>query len=156
MYCQYNDLRYKIKKRDRDYIIIYRLRKEGFINYIDILGNEHFDLYMKRVKANEVDIIYKEDVFIKFKDVYFQLFANKILKEDVLDNSYMIWTASDQIAQKYNFEKKEQFVFTKYITRNEIEAIKIIKKPILEFKDRVTLEEIFEGDKLDEWLTKLI
>lgn len=156
MYCEYNGLRYKIKKRNGEYIITSRLRKEGFINYIDVLGNEHSDLYMKSVKANEVDVIYKEDVFIKYKDVYFQLFANKISRNAVFDNSYMIWTDSEQLAQEYTFEKKEQFVFIKYITREEIETVKIVKKSILEFKNKETSEEILEGDKLDNWLSELI
>ena len=156
MYCEYSGLKYKIKKRNDKYIITSRVRKEGFTNYIDVLGNEHSELYMKFVKANEVDVIYNEDVFIKYKDKYFQLFADKISRNAVLDDSYMIWTNSEQLAQEYIFEKKEQFVFIKYITRKEIEAVKIVKKPILDFKDIEQLEEILEGDFLDNWLSELI
>ena len=76
MYCEYGGLKYKIKKKNNKYIITSRVRKEGFTNYIDVLGNKHSELYMKIVKANEVDIIYNEDVFIKYKDKYFQLFAD--------------------------------------------------------------------------------
>ena len=133
-----------------------RSKRDGFINYIDILGNEHSDLYMKSVKANEVDVIYNEDMLIKYKGEYFQLFADKIFKEDVLDNSYMIWTASEQLAHEHNFEKQEQFVFIKYITREEIEAVKIVKKPVLDFKNIEQSEEILEGDALDNWLSELI
>ena len=78
MYCEYGGLKYKIKKKNNKYIITSRVRKEGFTNYIDVLGNKHSELYMKIVKANEVDIIYNEDVFIKYKDKYFQLFADKV------------------------------------------------------------------------------
>lgn len=67
MYCVYNGKKYKIKKKNDKYIITSRVRKEDFINYIDVLGNKHSELYMKIVKANEVDIIYNEDVFIKYK-----------------------------------------------------------------------------------------
>lgn len=156
MYCEYSGLKYKIKKKNDKYIITSRVRKEGFTNYIDVLGNEHFDLYMKIVKANEVDVIYNEDVFIKYKDTYFQLFAGKISRNAVLDNLYMIWTNSEQLAQEYIFEKKEQFVYIKYITREEIDAVKIVKKPILDFKDIEQSEEILEGDALDNWLSELI
>lgn len=65
MYCEYRGARYKIKKRKGEYIVTSRQRKEGFINYIDVLGNEHSDLYMKNVKVNDVDVIYTEDVFVK-------------------------------------------------------------------------------------------
>ena len=156
MYCEYNGLKYKIKKRNCEFIITSRVRKEGFTNYIDVLGNEHSELYMKIVKATEVDIIYNEDVFIKYKDRYFQLFAGKISRNAVLADSYMIWTSSEQLAQEDIFEKKEQFVFVKYITRKEIEAVKIVKKPILDFKNIEQSEEILEGESLDNWLTELV
>ena len=156
MYCEYVVLKYKIKKKNNKYIITSRVRKEGFTNYIDVLGNKHSELYMKIVKANEVDIIYNEDVFIKYKDKYFQLFADKVSRNAVLADSYMIWTNSEQLAQEYIFEKKEQFVFIKYITRKEIGAVKIVKTPVLDFKDIEQSEEIIEGDALDSWLSELI
>ena len=84
MYCEYRGLKYKIKKKNDKYIIISRVKKEGFTNYIDVLGNEHSELYMKGVKANEVDVIYDEDVFMKYKDKYFRLFADKISRKVVL------------------------------------------------------------------------
>ena len=148
MYCEYGGLKYKIKKKNNKYIITSRVRKEGFTNYIDVLGNKHSELYMKIVKANEVDIIYNEDVFIKY--------ADKVSRNAVLADSYMIWTNSEQLAQEYIFEKKEQFVFIKYITRKEIGAVKIMKTPVLDFKDIEQSEEIIEGDALDSWLSELI
>ena len=156
MYCEYRGLNYKIKKRNCEFIITSRVRKEGFTNYIDVLGNEHSELYMKIVNVNEVDIIYNEDVLIKYRDKYFHLFADKVSRNAVLDDSYMIWTNSEQLAQEYIFEKKEQFVFIKYITRKEIEAVKIVKIPVLDFKDIEQSEEILEGDALDSWLSELI
>lgn len=156
MYCEYRGLKYKIKKKNDKYIIISRVKKEGFTNYIDVLGSEHSELYMKVVKANEVDVIYDEDVFIKYKDKYFRLFADKISCKAVLANSYMIWTDSEQVAQEYAFEKKEQFVFIKYITRKEVEAVKIVKKPILDFRNNEQSEEILEGKSLDHWFPELI
>ncbi len=156
MYCEYRGLKYKIKKKNDKYIIISRVKKEGFTNYIDVLGSEHSELYMKVVKANEVDVIYDEDVFIKYKDKYFRLFADKISCKAVLANSYMIWIDSEQVAQEYAFEKKEQFVFIKYITRKEVEAVKIVKKPILDFRNNEQSEEILEGKSLDHWFPELI
>lgn len=156
IYCEYNGLKYKIKKRNNEYILTSTSRDKGFADYIDILGNCHSDLFMKCVTANEVDLIYKEEVFVKYKNMYFQLFANKISKNDVLDNSYMLWTASEQLANEYSFEKKEQFVFAKFITREEIEAVKIVKKPMFDFKDKDLSEEILNGEALDKWLSELI
>ncbi len=39
---------------------------------------------MKIVKANEVDIIYNEDVFIKYKDKYFNYLQIKYLEMQCL------------------------------------------------------------------------
>ena len=111
---------------------------------------------MKIVDSDEVDVIYSEDVFIKYKDKYFRLFAGEISKNAVLDDSYMIWTDSEQLAQEYIFEKKEQFVFIKHIRRKEIEALKIVKTQVLDFKDIEQSVENFEGDALDNWLSELI
>ena len=69
----------------------------------------------------------------------------------------MIWTNSEQLAQEYIFEKKEQFVFIKYITRKEIGAVKIVKTPVLDFKDIEQSEEIIElgiGEDVAEDLLK--
>lgn len=156
MYCYYSGLKYKVQMRNGEYIITSSVRKEGFTNYIDVLGNEHSDLYMKSIKTTEVDVIYNEHVFIKYKGFYFQLFADKIFRNDVLDDSYMIWTNSEHLAQEFIFEKKEQFVFIKFISREEIEAVKIVKKPVLDFKDLEQSEEILEGNALDNWLLELI
>jgi len=56
-------------------------------------------------------LVYKEEVLIKYKGKYFQLFAGKITPSAVLENSYMIWTDSEQLAKEYVFEMKEQFVY---------------------------------------------
>ncbi len=61
-----------------------------FVNYIDVLGNEHTDLYMKNVRIDEIELLYKQDMYIKYQNVFFQLFANDIFRSDVLDNTYML------------------------------------------------------------------
>ena len=93
---------------------------------------------------------------MKYKDKYFRLFADKISRKVVLTDLYMIWTDSEQVAQEYAFEKKEQFVFIKYITRKEIEAVKIVKKPMLDFRNNEQSEEILEGKSLERWFSELI
>lgn len=154
MYCKYNGARYKIKKRNGEYIITSRQKEDGFVNYIDVLGNEHSDLYMKNVKVNDVDVIYTEDIFVKYKTVYFRLFADKITRGAVLEDSYMIWTSSEQLAHEYGFEKEEQFVFARYIAKEDIEAVKIVRKPISGFGKIEQSEEILEDDELDNWLAE--
>lgn len=156
LYCIYKNEKYQAEIKNGMVEVASSIPREGFEEYIDVIGRRHNDLFTKKINVDELDYVYKEDILIKYKDVYFQLFADKISRSAVFDNSYMIWTDSEQLAQEYTFEKKEQFVFIKYITREEIEAVKIVKKPILEFKDKETTEEILESDKLDNWLFELI
>ena len=156
IYCLYKDRKYSAEVKKDKVEITSNQQYEGFVEYVDVVGRVHNDLFIRTLDVDEVDIIYKEDVFIKYKNVYFQLFADKIFKEDVMDNSYMIWTASEQLAHDYDFEKKEQFVFIKYISREEIETVKIVKKPVLDFKDTEQSEEFLEGEVLDNWLSEFI
>jgi aspartate ammonia-lyase len=67
----------------------------------------------------------------------------------------MIWTRSEQVAAKYGFEKKEQFVFVKYIRKEQIESIKIVQKPIKEFEERGIKEIIIPKEEIDEWLSAI-
>ena len=155
-YCIYRNERYLAEVKNNKIEITSKHHCEGFVEYVDVIGRTHDDLFIRRLDIGEVDVIYKEDVFIKYQDEYFELFADKIFKNDVLDNSYMIWTNSEQLAQNYVFKKKEQFVFIKYITREDIESIKIVKKPILDFKNIEPSEEILVGDALYNCLSVLI
>ena len=80
----------------------------------------------------------------------------ELINYDVLNNSYMIWTDSEQLAKEYAFEKKEQFVFTKNITRDEIETVKIVRTPVLIFKDCGNSEILLQGNELSHYLQELI
>lgn len=155
MFCEYKGLRYKVKKRNGEFLITSRIKRDDFINYIDVLGNEHKDYYMKTVNLDEIDLLYNQDMYIKYKDVFFQLFSNKISRSAVLDNSFMIWTNSEEMAYKYEFEKKEQFVFIKYITRDEIQAIKVVRIPVLTFKEIGTSEVLLQGNDVTDFLEAL-
>jgi hypothetical protein len=155
IFCECNGLKYEIDKEKNEYVITSNVKGEGYTNYIDVFGNEHSDIFVKTVNVNEVDVIYREDVFIQYKDIYFSLFASDIVKNDVIDDSYMIWTRSEQVAAKYGFEKKEQFVFVKYIRKEQIESIKIVQKPIKEFEERGIKEIIIPKEEIDEWLSAI-
>ena len=156
MYCVYRGGKYKIKKRNGGYIIVSKESKAGFTKYVDVLGNEHDDFFMKYVSEHELECIYFEKHYIKYNNEYFSLFSSKITRDMVLDDSFMIWTNSEQLAREHDFEKKEQFVFVKFIKRREIEAIKIVKKPLQSFEATGEFEEIIEGTEVDNYLDKLI
>lgn len=74
----------------------------------------------------------------------------------VLENkSILLFTASEEIAKKMHFNKREQFVFEKSIKLDEIEELKIIRKPILVFKEKEITEEVINKDDVISWLKTL-
>jgi hypothetical protein len=155
IFCECNGLKYEIDKEKNEYVITSNVKGEGYTNYIDVFGNEHSDIFVKTVNVNEVDIIYYEKVFIKYKGIYFDLFASKIFRDDVVDDSYMLYTESEQLAKKYDFKKEEQFVFSKYIHKEQIESIKVVQKPIKAFEERGIKEIIIPKEEIDEWLSAI-
>lgn len=77
MFCKYRGLKYELKKRKNEYIITSKEKRDGFTYYIDVLGNEHADLYMKIINDNDVDLIYEEEIFIKYRNVFFSFICRK-------------------------------------------------------------------------------
>ena len=155
MYCIYKNRKYKAKIRNKMILITSKIKQDDFNNYIDVLGKEHSDLFMKEVDFKEVEVIYIEEIEICFKGIYFQLFPSAITQENVAKDRFILFTSSEKLAKEYKFEKKEQFVFTKNISKEQIEMIKIIQKPIKEFEDYGIKEIIIEKQDIDEWLLSL-
>lgn len=155
MYCHYRNNKYSAKFRDKKIVITTKIKKMGFVNYIDILGKEHDNLFMKEVNLGEVDLVYKESIEVCYKGIYFSLFSSKITLKNIEDNKFMLFTDSEKLAIEYGFEKKEQFVFSKDITKEQIESIKIIQKPIKEFESQGIKEIIIEKEKVNDWLSRI-
>lgn len=151
-YCVYKNQKYQAEIKNNKIEITSNCHDEGFVEYVDVVGRIHNDLFIKKLDIDETDFIYQEDIFLKYKGAYFQLFADKITANAVVNDSYMIWTDSEHVARDYIFEKKEQFVYIKYIKGKEIEAIKVVKKPLLKFESEESLEEIIVGEELNNLL----
>lgn len=155
MYCIYKNRKYKAKIRNKMILITSKIKQDDFNNYIDVLGKEHSDLFMKEVDFKEVEVVYIEKIEICFKGIYFQLFSSTITQENVAKDRFILFTSSEKQVKEYRFEKKEQFVFTKKISKEQIEMIKIIQKPIKEFEDYGVKEIIIEKHDIDDWLLSL-
>ena len=125
---------------------------EGFEPYIDVLGKAHFDCYMKIVNSNEVELLFSEEYFIKYCGEYFEPFAGCITGLELEDNSMLLFTPSEQLAKKFNFTKDEQFVFKKVVSLDDVDEIKIVKKPILMFSDKKATEDIIKKADIKNWL----
>lgn len=62
MYCDYRNDKYSAKFRNGGIILTTKIKQIGFVKYIDVLGKEHDDLFMKEVTFEEVDWVYKENI----------------------------------------------------------------------------------------------
>lgn len=119
LYCIYNGDQYEVEKNQNELDLISRKYVLGFNPYVDLMGRELDNLFTKKLSFREVDIVYYEEIFFEYKGLYFSLYHASIRPENIEDDRFMIYTDSEDIAKKYNFEKKEQFVFIKYISQNE-------------------------------------
>lgn len=74
-----------------------------------------------------------------------------------LDANYITISTSDSdIAEKYGFIKKEQFVFDKNILLDEIDALIEIKKPILKFSNLKEQKIMIERKDIKNYLSNII
>lgn len=152
IYCNYNNKKYKAKRRNNIIIITSKIKQNGFINYIDILGKEHSDLFMKEVSFDEVEAVYEENIEVAYKGLYFQILTSVPKMADIQSEQLRIVTESEKLAKELDFEKLEQFVFIKKISIKEIEKIKIIQKPIKEFESYGVREIMIEKEDISNWL----
>lgn len=151
-YCVYKEKIFKnVEIREEKIELVSPIYQEGFSNYVDVIGRVHSDLYIKIVELAEVDSIYDEIVSICYKGIYFDLFV-PITHISVEDNKYVLFTPSEEIAKKFDFEKKEQFVFAKEIGKEQIDNVRITQKPIKEFEKQGIKEIIISKNEIDTWL----
>ena len=155
LYCLYNNKKYKARYINGVIKITTTAKEQGFSNYIDVLGREHDDLFMKELSLQDVELVFHEEIELEYKGIYFPLFSSSIKSQNIEEGRFMIFTESEKIAQQYAFEKKEQFVFLKHISKDEIGSIRIIQKPIREFADNICEITIIEKGDISEWLASL-
>ena len=78
-----------------------------------------------------IDIIYEIEYRVLYKRREYECLK---VNSKTLDVNYIIIFTSDlDIAEKYGFIKKEQFIYDKDIYLDEIDALIEINKPILKF-----------------------
>lgn len=156
MYCQYKGKTYLADLDGEMVEITSDVNENEFAPYVDILGNIHEDIFVKSLNVHDVELLFNQDVFIKYQGKYFETFAGKITKNVLQERKVMIFTASEYIAMEMKFNKKEQFVFTKDIQLEDIEEIKIVNNPISIFKGREKKEIKIEKKDIGKWLSNVI
>lgn len=131
IYAIYKNKVYLANVRELKVRLKTRIAELGFNELVDLAGNIHKDIFIKEVDINNVDIIYEVDYRVLYRGSEYRCL--KVAKETVDRNYITIYTSDSDIADQYGFIKKEQFIFDKDVSLDEIDALIEIKKPILKF-----------------------
>lgn len=158
MYGIYKGKKYRVVKDSTSFWLVSQEKEEGFEEYIDIFGEKSPDIFVKEVDIHELDYLYKIVYEIQYKG-HFYIFENgAFTKRAIAEEAFYI--LSDDISnakffESLGFTRSDKFYFDKKISRSDIEAIKIIEKPLGIFKDRGLKVKIIEGEDIDEFLASV-
>ena len=153
---------YKQKKYDADVeldntVTIYSyVKEEGFENDITPWGEVEDDYFSKKVNMNELDYLYRIVYEIQYKGHFFDVMSTMIRR--VIDEDRFAIRAGIEkyeLIEKLGFEVYDKGQWWKKIGRKDIEALKIIDKPLGIFKDQGLKIKILEGREIDDFLASV-
>lgn len=115
----------------------------GFKEYVDVLGNRHSDILVKKVSTDDLEFAYELKYKVIYNNIEFEPWS--IGKHILNEEKISLFTSNSDLASLYGFTKEEQFVFKKELKLNDIEALIEIKIPILKFnhmkEERTRIEQ---------------
>lgn len=153
---------YKQKKYDADIeldntVTIYSyVKEEGFENDITPWGEVEDDYFSKKVNMNELDYLYRIVYEIQYKGHFFDVMS--FVNRKLIDKDLFVLNAGIEkypLIEKLGFEVYDKGQWWKKIGRKDIEALKIIEKPLGIFKDQGLKIKILEGKDIDEFLASV-
>lgn len=153
---------YKQKKYDADIeldntVTIYSyIKEEGFENDITPWGEVEDDYFSKKVNMNELDYLYRIVYEIQYKGHFFDVMTTMIRR--VIDEDRFAIRAGIEkydLIEKLGFKVYDKGQWWKKIGRKDIEALKIIDKPLGIFKDQGLKVKILEGKDIDDFLASV-
>ena len=153
---------YKQKKYDADIeldntVTIYSyVKEEGFENDITPWGEVEDDYFSKKVNMNELDYLYRTVYEIQYKGHFFDVMS--AMKRINIDEDWFAIRAGIEkyeLIEKLGFKVYDKATWWKEIGRKDIEALKIIDKPLGIFKDRGSKVKIIEGADIDDFLASV-
>ena len=153
---------YKQKKYDADIeldntVTIYSyVKEEGFENDITPWGEVEDDYFSKKVNMNELDYLYRTVYEIQYKGHFFDVMST--MKRINIDEDWFAIRAGIEkyeLIEKLGFKVYDKATWWKEIGRKDIEALKIIDKPLGIFKDQGLKIKILEGADIDDFLASV-
>lgn len=157
MYAVYKQKKYDAELRlGKDVTLYSYVKEEGFENYVDPWGRESDTFFSKKVDIHELDYLYKMVYEIQYKGHFFYMMS--AMKRKLIDKD-LFWLNAGveeyELIEKLGFEVYDKGEWWKEIGRKDIEAIKIIEKPLGIFKDRGSKVKIIEGKDIDDFLASV-
>lgn len=156
MYGIYKGKKYSVAKDSTSFWLVSQKKEEGFEEYIDILGEKRPDIFVKDVDIHELDYLYKIVYEIQYKGHFFDVMP--AMKRITIDEDWFVIRAGiekNELIEKLGFEVYDKGEWRKEIGRKDIEALKIIEKPLGIFKDRGVKVKIIEGKDIDDFLASV-
>jgi len=156
MYGIYKGKKCRVAKISTFYRVISSKKEEGFEEYIDIVGEKRPDIFVKDVDIHELDYLYKIVYEIQYKGHFFDVMS--AMKRITIDEDWFVIRAGIEkyeLIEKLGFEVYDKGEWRKEIGRKDIEALKIIEKPLEIFKDQGLKIKILEGKDIDDFLASV-
>jgi hypothetical protein len=134
-------------------------KSEGFVEYVDVLGNRHEDHFVRLLDETELDYLYELTYELKYRGLWFYLTSslntNTISKELFVIGLDYFGSEAIELAEELGFERPDKFYFTKKIYRKDIEALKVIESPQGIFSSQGKKERILEGQEIDDYFASI-
>ena len=132
---------------------------EGFVEYVDVLGNLHKDHFVRLLDESELDYLYELSYELKYQGRWFHLFTalnSRTIFEDYYEIILSFLDAEEKkLAEELEFERTDKFYYTKRIYRKDIEALKVIEIPQGIFSLQGKKERILEGQEIDDYFASI-
>ncbi|MCP3889295.1 hypothetical protein ACVRZS_09400 [Streptococcus ferus] len=156
MYAIYKGKRYRAVKKGEKIRIGSDTKEYGFTEYVDVVGNVHYDRFVKLLDMDELDYLYEERFEIQYQGRFFKI--SSALRRINLDRDWFeiyVSLEEHQLGISLGFERTDKFLWSKEIGRKDIEAFKIIEMPQGPFSNQGIKVRILEGQEIDDYFASI-
>ena len=157
MYAIYKQKKYDAELRlGKDVTLYSYVKEEGFENYVDPWGRESDTFFSQKMDIHELDYLYRIVYEIQYKGHFFDVMS--VMKRKLIDKDLFVLNAGIEkypLTEKLGFEVYDKGQWWKKIGRKDIEALKIIEKPLEIFKEQGLKAKILAGKDIDDFLASV-
>lgn len=154
MYAIYKQKKYDAELRlGKDVTLYSYVKEEGFENHVDPWGRESDTFFSKKMDIHELDYLYEIDYEIQYRGYFFDVMT-AMIRMVIDEDCFAIRAGIEKypLIEKLGFEVYDKGEWWKKIGRKDIEALKIIEKPLGIFKDQGLKVNIIKGKDIDGFL----